>query len=99
MKRSSRLSVSGFADTASGNPFAVFEIIAQIRWLRERLQDQELIERTRVIEQHADGMIKTILGTADLSTMEVPAAVIEQIVNLLRANRTNSINELSATTD
>ncbi|MEY4168693.1 MAG: hypothetical protein RIR52_2517, partial [Acidobacteriota bacterium] len=27
-KRSSRLSVSSFADTANGNPFAVFEIIA-----------------------------------------------------------------------
>jgi hypothetical protein len=87
MKRSSRLSVSGFADTASGNPFAVFEIIAEIRRIRERLEDQELLERSRAIELHADGMIKTILGTADLSTLEVPVTVIEQIVTLLRANR------------
>ncbi|MFN7270675.1 MAG: hypothetical protein ACK5TZ_01525 [bacterium] len=87
MKRSSRLSVSGFADTASGNPFAVFEIIAEIRRIRERLEDQELLERTRAIELHADGLIKTSLGTADLSTLEVPVTVIEQIVTLLRANR------------
>jgi hypothetical protein len=93
MKRSSRISVSSFADTANGNPFAVFEIIADIRRLRERmaplsLPDQvELNERARRIELHADGMIKTILGTADLSTSGIPTTIIEQIVDLLRAHR------------
>ncbi|NBO63637.1 MAG: hypothetical protein EBU88_02080 [Acidobacteria bacterium] len=89
-KRSSRLSASGFADTASGNPFAVFEIIAESRRLRASLTDQTLLERVKSIELHADGMIKTILGTADLSTLDIPASVIEQIISLLRANRQNS---------
>ncbi|MFZ4985048.1 MAG: hypothetical protein ACOYLF_06265 [Blastocatellia bacterium] len=86
-KRSSRLSVSSFADTANGNPFAVFEIIAESRRLRERLTDPELLDRVRSIEIQADGMIKTILGTADLSTLEIPSSVIEQIISLLRTNR------------
>ncbi|NDD62421.1 MAG: hypothetical protein EBZ36_00315 [Acidobacteria bacterium] len=86
-KRSSRPSVSGFADTANGNPFAVFEIIAESRRLRDRLTDPELLDRVRSIELHADGMIKTILGTADLSTLELPGSVIEQIISLLRENR------------
>lgn len=88
-KRSSRLSASGFADTANGNPFAVFEIIAESRRLRERLTDPELLDRVRSIELQADGMIKTILGTADLSTLEIPIGVIEQIIGLLRTNRPN----------
>jgi hypothetical protein len=32
-------------------------------------------------------MVKTILGTADMSTAELPARVIEQIVEMLRAYR------------
>jgi hypothetical protein len=32
-------------------------------------------------------MVKTILGTADLSTLEIPDSVIEQIVELLRMHR------------
>ncbi len=87
MKRSSRLSASGFADTASGNPFAVFEIIADAKRIQHRVSDAEVIESARRIELHADGMIKTILGTSDLSTAEVPASIIEQIVELLRTHR------------
>ncbi len=93
MKRSSRLQASGFADTANGNPFAVFEIIADARWIRECVSLQsipesaQLLDRARRIELHADGMIKTILGTADLSTAEIPASVIEQIVDMLRTHR------------
>ncbi len=87
MKRSSRLSVSGFADTANGNPFAVFEIIADARKIQSQSAAAEINEIARRIEQHADGMVKTILGTSDLSTAEVPASVIEQIVELLRTNR------------
>jgi len=87
MKRSSRPSESGFADTAGGNPFAVFEIIADVRKIRKRTTSSEIIESVNRIEQHADGMVKTILGTADLSTLDVPDNVIEQIVETLRAYR------------
>lgn len=87
MKHSSRSSASGFADTANGNPFAVFEIIADAKKIKECAQIPDIIESARRIEQHADGMIKTILGTSDLSTAEIPASVIEQIVELLRAYR------------
>jgi hypothetical protein len=87
MKRSSRQSESGFADTAGGNPFAVFEIIADVRKIRRQATATEIIESANRIEQHADGMVKTILGTSDLSTLEVPDSVIEQIVETLRAYR------------
>lgn len=87
MKRSSRSSVSGFADTANGNPFAVFEMIADVRKIQQRTADEGIIELARRIEQHADGMIKTILGTADLSTVEIPTGVLEQIIDLLRGCR------------
>jgi hypothetical protein len=87
MKRSSRSSASGFADTASGNPFAVFEIIADAKKIQERSGSSEISESAKRIEQHADGMVKTILGTADMSTAELPASVIEQIVEMLRAYR------------
>ncbi len=87
MKRSSRQSESGFADTAGGNPFAVFEIIADVRKIRRQASASEIIESANRIEQHADGMIKTILGTADLSTLDVPDNVIEQIVETLRSYR------------
>jgi hypothetical protein len=87
MKRSSRSSASGFADTASGNPFAVFEIIADAKRLQELSISGEVHDYARRIEQHADGMVKTILGTSDLSILEVPASVVEEIVELLRAYR------------
>ncbi|MCI0663803.1 MAG: hypothetical protein L0220_22305 [Acidobacteria bacterium] len=87
MKRLSRQSASGFADTAGGNPFAVFEIIADARNIRRRASATEIIERANSIEQHADGMVKTILGTSDLSILDVPDSVIEQIVEMLRAYR------------
>jgi hypothetical protein len=87
MKRLSRSSVSGFADTAGGNPFAVFEIIADARRIRRESNTAEIIESASSIEQHADGMVKTILGTADLSTLDVPDSVIEQIVEMLRSYR------------
>ncbi len=87
MKRTSRPSESGFADTAGGNPFAVFEIIADTRKIKRQTSSVEIIESATRIELHADGMVKTILGTADLSTVEVPDGVIEQIVELLRAYR------------
>ena len=87
MRRSSRTSDSGFADTAGGNPFAVFEIIADARKIRKQAVDAEILERVNRIEQHADGMVKIILGTADLSTIEIPDSVIEQIVELLRTHR------------
>jgi hypothetical protein len=87
MKRSSRPSESGFADTAGGNPFAVFEIIADVRKIRRQATASEIIESVNRIEQHADGMVKTILGTADLSTLDVPDSVIEQIVETLRSYR------------
>jgi 4-hydroxy-3-methylbut-2-enyl diphosphate reductase IspH len=66
----------------------VFEIIAETRKIRSRASvagGSEIIESANRIEQHADGMVKTILGTADLSTLEVPDSVIEEIVELLRA--------------
>ena len=87
MKRSSRSLASGFADTANGNPFAVFEMIADARKIQQRTADENVVESARRIEQHADGMIKTILGTADLSTMEIPTGVLEQIIELLRGCR------------
>jgi hypothetical protein len=90
MRRSFRQSESGFADTAGGNPFAVFEILADVRKIRRHsstLGASEIIDSANRIEQHADGMVKTILGTADLSTLEVPDSVIEQIVETLRAYR------------
>lgn len=90
MKRSSRSSASGFADTAGVNPFAVFEIIAaarKIRRLSSALGAPEIIESAYSIERHADGMVKTILGAADLSTIGVPDNVVEQIVETLRAYR------------
>ena len=90
MKRSSRSSASGFADTAGVNPFAVFEIIADVRKIRRAPSAQgapEIIESANRIERHADGMVKTILGAADLSTIGVPDNVIEQIVETLRAYR------------
>ena len=87
MRRSSRSSANGFADTANGNPFAVFEMIADARKIQQRTADEDVVESARRIEQHADGMIKTILGTADLSTMEIPTQVLEQIIELLRGCR------------
>lgn len=90
MKRSSRSSASGFADTAGVNPFAVFEIIAaarKIRRLSSALGALEIIESANSIERHADGMVKTILGAVDLSTIGVPDNVVEQIVETLRAYR------------
>ena len=90
MKRLSRSSASGFADTAGVNPFAVFEIIADVRKIM-RLSSAsgatEIIESANRIERHADGMVKTILGAADMSTIGVPDNVIEQIVETLRAYR------------
>jgi hypothetical protein len=47
----------------------------------------EITESANRIERHADGMVKTILGAADLSTISVPDNVIEQIVETLRAYR------------
>ncbi|HEY9432940.1 MAG TPA: hypothetical protein VI260_15865 [Blastocatellia bacterium] len=90
MKRSSRSSASGFADTAGVNPFAVFEIIAatrKIRRLSSALGAPEIIESANSIERHADGMVKTILGAVDLSTIGVPDNMVEQIVEMLRAYR------------
>jgi hypothetical protein len=87
MKRSSRSSASGFADTAGVNPFAVFEIIAAARKIRRLAPSPEIIESANSIERHADGMVKTILGAADLSTIGVPDNVVEQIVETLRAYR------------
>ena len=90
MKRSSRSSASGFADTAGVNPFAVFEIIAaarKIRRLSSALGAPEITESANSIERHADGMVKTILGAVDLSTIGVPDNVVEQIVETLRAYR------------
>jgi len=87
MKRLSRPSASGFADTAGGNPFAAFEIIADARSIRRQSHVSEIIESANRIELHADGMIKTILGATDLSTLEVPDSVIEQIVETLRPYR------------
>jgi hypothetical protein len=87
MKRSSRSSASGIADTASGNPFAVFEIIADAKIIQSHGPGGEIMDCARRIEQHADGMVKTILGTSDLSIYDVPANVIEQIIELLRKHR------------
>lgn len=86
-KRLSRSSGRSFADTAGTDPFAVFEIIADVRTIKELSSNGEVAECARRIEQHADGMVKTVLGTADLSIAEVPSGVIEQIVEMLRAYR------------
>jgi hypothetical protein len=87
MKRSSRQSESGFADTAGVNPFAVFEIIADSRTIRRQATSESIIESASRIEIHADGMVKTILGSADVSIVDVPDRVIEDIVELLRSYR------------
>jgi hypothetical protein len=87
MKRLSRSSASGFADTAGVNPFAVFEIIAAARKIRRLAPSPEIIESANSIERHADGMVKTILGAVDLSTIGVPDNMVEQIVEMLRAYR------------
>jgi hypothetical protein len=87
MKRSSRSLASGFADTASGNPFAVFEIIADAKRIQNISPGTEIGEYAKRIEQHADGMVKTIIGTSDLSILDVPASVVEQIVEMLRSHR------------
>jgi len=87
MRSSSRSSASGYADTASGNPFAVFEIIADAKIIQGSAPGGEIMDSARRIEQNADGMVKTILGTSDLSVCDVPANVIEQIIELLRTHR------------
>jgi len=58
-----------------------------VRKIRRQASTPEIIESANRIEQHADGMIKTILGTSDLSTLDVPDSVIEQIVETLRIYR------------
>lgn len=86
-KKLSRRSGNSFADTAGADPFAVFEIIADARNIQNQSSNGDVIDRARRIEKHADVMVKTVLGTADLSVAEVPANVIEQIVEMLRAYR------------
>lgn len=86
-KRLSRRSGNSLADTAGADPFAVFEIIANARKIRDSSPGSEASECARRIEKHADVMVKTALGTADLSIVEVPSSVIEQIVELIRAYR------------
>ncbi len=85
-KRLSRRSGS-LADTAGADPFAVFEIIANARKIKDLATNGEVADCARRIERHADVMVKTALGTADLSIVEVPSNVIEQIVELIRAYR------------
>lgn len=87
IKRSSRSSASGFADTAGANPFAVFEIIADARRIQHVSSAPDIFDSAIRIEKHADGMVKIILGTSDLSITEIPTSVIEQIVELLRNHR------------
>jgi hypothetical protein len=58
-----------------------------VRKIRSRSSASEIIESANRIERHADGMVKTILGAADMSTIGVPDNVIEQIVETLRAYR------------
>jgi len=65
----------------------VFEIIADARKIKDQSSSGSVVESARRIEQHADGMVKTVLGTSDLSITEVPSSVIEQIVEMLRAYR------------
>jgi hypothetical protein len=65
----------------------VFEIIADARKIRNEALNADVRDYASRIEQHADGMVKTVLGTADLSTLEIPDSVIEQIVELLRTHR------------
>jgi len=86
-KRTSSRSKKGFADTAGTDPFAVFEIIADARRIQAQSSNGDVVDRARRIEKHADVMVKTVLGTADLSVAEVPSKVIEQIVEMLRAYR------------
>ncbi|MBP6820120.1 MAG: hypothetical protein KA368_01180 [Acidobacteria bacterium] len=86
-KRLSRKSGNSLADTAGADPFAVFEIIADARKIKEQSSSGDAIDRARRIEKHADVMVKNVLGTADLSVTEVPSTVIEQIVEMLRAYR------------
>lgn len=86
-KRTSNSSRNSFADTAGTDPFAVFEIIADARNIQNQSSNGDVIDRARRIEKHADVMVKTVLGTADLSITEVPSNVIEQIVEMLRAYR------------
>lgn len=86
-KKLSRRSGNSFADTAGTDPFAVFEIIADARNIQNQSSNGDVIDRARRIEKHADVMVKTVLGTADLSITEVPSNVIEQIVEMLRAYR------------
>ncbi len=86
-KRTSSRSKKGFADTAGADPFAAFEIIADARRIQAQSSNRDVVDRARRIEKHADVMVKTVLGTADLSVAEVPSKVIEQIVEMLRAYR------------
>ena len=86
-RRLSRKSGNSLADTAGADPFAVFEIIADARKIKEHSSGGDVIDRARRIEKHADVMVKNVLGTADLSITEVPSTVIEQIVEMLRAYR------------
>jgi hypothetical protein len=86
-KRLSRRLGNSFADTAGADPFAVFEIIADARKIQEQSPSDDVVDRARRIEKHADVMVKTVLGTADLSIAEVPSKVIEEIVEKLRAYR------------
>ncbi|MFN0112950.1 MAG: hypothetical protein ACKVZH_29165 [Blastocatellia bacterium] len=86
-KRLSRKSGNSLADTAGADPFAVFEIIADARKIQTQSANAESVDCARRIEKHADVMVKQVLGTADLSVTEVPATVIEQIVEMLRAYR------------
>ena len=87
MKRSSRSSASGFTNSESGNPFAVFEIIADAKRIQNMSPDGEIGEYAKRIERHADGMVKRIIGTSDLSILAVPASVVEQIIEILRSHR------------
>lgn len=86
-KRLSRRSGNSLADTAGADPFAVFEVIADARKIKEQSSNGDVVDRARRIEKHADVMIRNVLGTADLSITEVPSTVIEQIVEMLRAYR------------
>ncbi len=56
-----RRSRIGVRDTARGNPFAVFEIIADARKIRNEALNVDVRDYANRIEQHADGMVKTIL--------------------------------------
>lgn len=84
MKRSSESSVNGFVDTASGNQFAIFEIIADAKRIQGLGAGGEIANYAKRIEQQADGIVQSILGTAEVSTQNVTVDVIEQIIELLR---------------